>query len=183
MMPQYNSEKGTSDREWVISIYELSSLVTKGVLSFNCIKGELLHYQLIGKSEDINLEFPNVLHYLDRFFLILPDSVKEQQIFWERFYSLYSVEYLHMIDVIHNLSCMRYFRELLNECSILPPNFKILDYGCGPGLSLDIFGYEHLVGYDNSPKMLEQAKARGLNILSKKEFNSMPPCSVDGNIA
>lgn len=98
MMPQYNSEKGTSDREWVISIYELSSLVTKGVLSFNCIKGELLHYQLIGKSEDINLEFPNVLHYLDRFFLILPDSVKEQQIFWERFYSLYSVEYLHMIS-------------------------------------------------------------------------------------
>ena len=183
MMPQYNSEKRTSDREWVVSIYELSFLVTEGILSFNCSKGGLLYYQLIGKLEDIRLKFPNILHYLDHFLLILPDSVKEQQVFWERFYSFYSTEYLHMIDIEHNLSCMRYFRELLDECSNLPPNFKILDYGCGPGLSLDVFGYEHLVGYDNSPKMLEQAKARGLNVLSKKEFDSMSPCSVDGIIA
>ena len=43
MMPQYNSEKGTSDREWVVSIYELGFLVTVGILSFNCSKGGLLY--------------------------------------------------------------------------------------------------------------------------------------------
>lgn len=83
MMPQYKSEKGTFGREWVISTYELSSLVAKGVLSFKCNRGNLLHYQLIGELEDISLEFPNVLHYLDRFLLILPCSVKEQQVFWK----------------------------------------------------------------------------------------------------
>ena len=183
MMPQSNGKKTVPGRELVISIHELNALVTRGVLSFECCKGELLHYRLIGKFEDISLEFPNILHYLDRFLLILPDSFKEQQVFWERFYSLYSVEYLHLVDIDHNLSCMRYFKKLLKKYDILYPQFKILDYGCGPGLSLDVFCHEHLVGYDNNSKMLELAKARGLNVLSKKEFDELPPNSFDGVIA
>lgn len=185
MMPQFNDEGSVSGQgvEVVISICELNTLVAKGLLSFDACKGDLFHYKLVGKLEEMYKELPNTLRYLDRFLIILPTPIKEQQLFWERFYSLYSTEYLYIVDIEHNLSCIRYFKNLLNQCSVLYPQFKLLDFGCGPGLSLDVFGPEHLVGYDNSPKMLAQAKARGLEVLSKKEFDRLPPCSFDGVIA
>lgn len=183
MTPQNEYRRGKDYCEWVLSMEEQDSLVKRGVLSFVKYKGGLYYYRVKESTSTLYSECSGILRYLDRFWILLPSSVQSQQLFWKRFYSLYSTEYLHMINPVHNLSCLCYFKSLLKEYYRLPLDFTLLDYGCGPGLSLKVFGASHLIGYDNNPEMLSQAKARGLSILSEKDYNKLPPNIFDGSIA
>jgi len=183
MMLHRNQETNSTSCEWIISRKELSQQDEKGLFSFVDYRGELFHYQLTGNSASIRTIFPDILHYLNHFWLLLPDSVQEQQIFWSQFYSLYSTNYLDLIDSDHNLACMRYFKTLLAENAPLPPDFKLLDYGCGPGLSVQVFEKQHLVGYDNNPTMLAEAAKQGLEVIYKEDFDNIQSCSFDGGFA
>jgi SAM-dependent methyltransferase len=183
MMPQYDDAGGYAPCKWVLSMGEPQSLVKNGVLSYVHSNGGLLHFQLNTTPENLQLEFPHTLRYLDRFWLLLPSSPQEQYVFWKRFYTLYSAEYLHMINIENNISCLRYFDTLLKKENLLPPHFKLLDFGCGPGTSIEVFGSEHIVGYDTNPEMLAQAKARGMTIIEKADFENASRCCYDGSIA
>lgn len=178
-----NQEINNTSYEWIISKKELSQQDGEGLFSFVDYRGELFHYQLTGNPERIRAMFPSILHYLNHFWLLLPDVIQEQQTFWLQFYSLYSTNYLDLINPDHNLACIYYFKTLLNENAYLPPDFRILDYGCGPGLSTQIFGLKHLVGYDNNPTMLEKATNQGLEVLDKEGFDNIQSCSFDGSFA
>ena len=183
MMRHHNRETNNASYEWIISRKELSQEDGEGLFSFVDYRGELFHYQLTGNSESIRAMFPSILHYLNHFWLLLPDSVQEQQTFWSQFYSLYSTNYFDLINPDHNLACIYYFKTLLNKNVHLSPDFKLLDYGCGPGLSTQILGVRHLVGYDNNPTMLAEATKRGLNVLDKEGFDKIQSCSFDGAFA
>lgn len=169
---------------WVLSVKQLSPQETDGILVPVCFCCGLFHYQVsVDALPVFRKSFPNALHYLDRFWLLLPDSVFEQRQFWKYFYSLYSCNYLHMINRSHNTLCLSYFKSLIERNCALPLAYKILDYGCGPGLALEVFGSEHLVGYDNNPDMQIQAKKYGVSTLDAENFFAMAPCSFDGGIA
>jgi len=183
MMLHRNRETNSASYEWIISRNELSQPNGKGLFSFVDYRGGLFHYQLTGSSASIRTIFPDILHYLNHFWLLLPDSIQEQQIFWFQFYSLYCTNYLDLIDSNHNLACMHYFKTLLDENAHLPPDFKLLDYGCGPGLSVQVFGVSRLVGYDNNPTLLAEAAEQGLEVLDKEGFNNIQSNSFDGGFA
>lgn len=170
--------------EWVVSMKQLLPQEKDGMLFLVCYCGGLFHYQLdVDSLFAFHQSFPNALHYLDCFWLLLPESTFEQQLFWKCFYSLYSFTYLQMINRSHNTLCLAYFKSLIERNSALPLEYKILDYGCGPGLAVEVFGSEHLVGYDNNPDMQIQAKKFGVSTLDAENFHTMAPCSFDGGIA
>lgn len=183
MMLHYNRETNSTSCEWIISRKELNQQDGEGLFSYADYRRGLFHYKLTGSPANIRATFPGILHYLNRFWLLLPDSLQEQQFFWSQFYSLYSTNYLDLIDSENNLACIYYFQTLLNETSHLPHNFRLLDYGCGPGLSTQIFGSRHLVGYDNNPTMLAQAEEKGMKVLDKEGFNNLQSCSFDAGFA
>lgn len=182
----HQSENGTagSVREWVVSMKQLLPQETEGILFPVCFCGGLFHYQVsVDVLSAFRKSFPNALHYLDRFWLLLPGSAFEQRQFWKRFYSLYSCNYLQLINRSHNTLCLSYFKSLIEANCALPMDYKILDYGCGPGLAAEVFGSRHLVGYDNNPDMQRQAEEFGISVLNTGSFYAMAPGCFDGGIA
>lgn len=180
------SERGRKQlaSEWVVSMKQLLPQEKDGILFLTCYCGGLLHYQVNADSlPAFHQTFPNALHYLDCFWLLLPESTFEQQRFWKYFYSLYSFNYLQMINRSHNILCLAYFKSLIEKNCVLPVEYKILDYGCGPGLAVEVFGSEHLVGYDNNPDMQNQAENSGVFTIDTEDFYAMAPCSFDVGIA
>ena len=181
MMLNNNQTIQITAYNWIVSNQKLTQWDRNGLFFF---KGGLFHYQLTDDPENLCSNFPNVVHYLKHFWLLLPDSIQDQQLFWSQFYSLYSPTYLDLIDSTHNLACMYYFKTLL-EKNVGPfsPEFKLLDYGCGPGLSAQIFGVKHLIGYDNNSVMLKKATEQGLQIVDRQGFNNIQPCFFDAAFA
>lgn len=169
--------------EVVLSTEKLTQVVEMGILSPLDHIRELYCYQLTADPATFRRLFPSALHYLDHFWLLLPVSLNKQQQFWNQFYRLYSADYEGLINPSHNLMCLKYFKQLIEERVRISPEFKLLDYGCGPGFSADVFHLGGLIGYDINPDMLAQAKARKQTVLDQHEFRFMPPDSIDGCIA
>lgn len=167
----------------VLSIEILSRGVEKGLLKPMGQYGGLHCYQMVVDEETFLCFFPGALHYLDRFWLLLPEGLSERQRFWNGFYSLYSEEYEQLIDPSHNLICLRFFKHLIEERIKVHLSLRLLDYGCGPGFSVDVFCITGLIGYDINQNMLAQAQRRHLPVLNELEFKAMLPNSIDVCIA
>lgn len=140
MMRQNNAKWGqqTSVGNLVISIYDESAYVDEGLLSrIDCVEN-IYYYRLVCNTDILLQHSPNALHYLDRFWILLPMSLKDQRALWRVFYKSYSPAYNQLNNCSHNLLCLRYFKQLLEE-KLFPTKYKrLLDYGCGTGLSSDV---------------------------------------------
>lgn len=185
-MMQPNSalrERQIYDRDLVISLRDEAAYVDEGLLSRIDHVGKIYRYTLNCNSDILLRCFPNVLHYFDRFWILLPASVKEQRTLWREFYKSYSAKYNQLIDCSRNLLCLRYFKQLLEEKLFTSRNRKVLDFGCGIGLSADIFSPDELVCYDKNTAMRDNTRKRGLVTINTSQFRILPPDSFDGCIA
>ena len=124
-----------------------------------------------------------VRRYLDRFYLWLPnnDSRLSQEII-DEFFDLIAKEYESLIDVARNIENIKNLFEILEDVIRPFDESKLVDYGCGTGLSLRA---EHpinveIFGVDRCPTMREIAAARGLTVWSLGQLASQPTNSLDG---
>ena len=185
MMQQDNvvREQQDFDIDLVISVCDESACVDTGLLlHIDCI-GNIYRYNLICSADTLLQHFPNALHYLDHFWILLPTSIKEQRVLWREFYRLYSPIYNQLINRPHNLLCLRYFKQLLKEKLSTTMNQRLLDFGCGVGLSADIFDPAKLVCYDSNEVMQHSSRERGLVTINELQFRDLAPNSFDGCFA
>lgn len=185
MMQQNNivREQPALDIDLVISIYNESACVDAGLLS--CIDriGIIYRYNLICSVDTLLQRFPNAVHYLDHFWILLPTSIKEQRVLWREFYRLYSPIYNQLINRSHNLLCLHYFKQLLEDKLIPTSNQRLLDFGCGLGLSAGVFDPATIVCYDNNEVMRNSSRERGLVTLNERQFRTLTPNTFDGCFA
>jgi len=111
----------------------------------------------------------SIKKYLDRFYLAIPqDDVDARQALLDKFFSLIADEYETIIEIERNLENIS---NLLDELeSIIGPlsGCKILDYGCGTGLSVYALSTKDLnvdlVGFDSCPTMRKIAAKKGMTV-------------------
>ena len=185
MMRQNNVvwEQQISADDLVISIYDESACVDEGLFSRIACVENVYCYRLICNTDILLQHFPNALHYLDRFWILLPALLKDQQTLWRAFYRLYSPAYNQLINRSHNLLCLRYFKQILEKKLFSTEYQRLLDFGCGVGLSSDVFDTEKLVCYDSNKVMQDSARERGLLTINERQFKTLSPNSFDGCIA
>jgi len=115
----------------------------------------------------------NIIFYLDNFIIILPDEYQMQNIFWKKFYKIFGYSYEQMIDISNNIKCIEGMVNYINKKVSLTASSKILDFGCGTGLSTLVPFIGSVIGYDPVYEMRIQACKRGLHTLDTEEINSI----------
>lgn len=185
-MMQQNSflwEQVVSNGDLVLSIYNEVTFINKGLLSYVDQVGKIYRYKMNCIVDVLLQQFPNALHYLDRFWILLPTRIKDQRTLWREFYRVYSPIYNQLVDYSNNSLCLLYFKRLLEERLLPVENYKLLDFGCGTGFSADIFSPEKLVCYDIDREMRQKAQERGLVTINTTQFNALPSNTFNGCIA
>lgn len=171
------------DHTVVVSIQKEEVAVARGILHpITFISGVYLF--LPGVKKECFLQFfPNALHYLDVFWLIMPINFQWRKKLWNNLYKLISPCYERYTNHSQNLSCVKYFRKVIEAKKLFSPNMRILDFGCGYGISSEVFSMNSIIGYDNNECMCEIARERGMVVIDSSEFNTLKPDSFDGCIA
>lgn len=172
--------------ELVLSIVEQREAVRDGYLiPLGCEEKMYRFRRVVSEAQFLDL-FPRALHYLDRFWLILPRTIREQRLLWSEFYHIYGSQYEKLVNMNRNVACMRFFRQLIEQKSQITPKYKILDYGCGLGFSSEVFEPGEVIGYDNDEDTLIRACTHGLmvvdwvglNALASETFHDCIACYV-----
>ncbi len=113
----------------------------------------------------------NVICYLDKFIILLPESYTEQNQLWQDFYKLFGNEYETLVNKENNKECIEL---MLNVISVNKKNCKILDFGCGSGLSYGLNQTGKIFGYEPVSTMKYQAQNKGMTVFDSKEINQLP---------
>jgi SAM-dependent methyltransferase len=95
--------------------------------------------------------------------------------------------YRRLVDTERNTRTIRYLLETAIRLAPGRSPIRILDFGCGPGLSLHAAGSLakrriDLIGVDASPAMVRYAQRTGLRALALGEWRSIPPQSFEAII-
>lgn len=167
----------------VLSAEFETNAVENGLIVFVKKRHELYLYELACSKEQLLSVFPSAIHYLDYFYLIIPTDLDQQHKFWKNLYSIIGPNYEKYIQSSQNMDCLRYFRRILEDYGIIKGNHRILDFGCGPGLTKDVFTENDIIGYDYNSVIAKLAKRRGMTVINEREFYSIKPESLDGCIA
>lgn len=120
-----------------------------------------------------------IIYYLDSFVILLPDEYDEQNNLWRNFYKVFGSCYEKMIDVSHNKKCIEGMVAYINSVIGINSSSRILDYGCGSGLSASISTKGKIIGYDPIYEMRMQACQKGLQTLDTKQMKIIPNCYFD----
>lgn len=167
----------------VISLHNQDEYVNLGLFISVGRIADVNCYRLDCDIQVFRRYFPDALHYLDRFWLLLPATIQEQQTLWQEFYRLYSNIYDQLIDRGHNLACLQDFKRIIESRLPAFKQCRLLDFGCGTGLAADVFDSRQLVCYDSNEMMRHFALNRGLTIINTHQFRALPTCSFDVCIA
>lgn len=113
---------------------------------------------------------------LDRNWLIfLKDNETDRALAEEGFFDTIAEHYESEIDPERNRANLR----LLLERADVLAGHRVLDFGCGPGVSLRAADRLTLLGCDRSQPMLRLAAARGMQVITTKELsNSENTCDA-----
>lgn len=120
------------------------------------------------------LESENVIDYLDRFIIVLPIRYNMQRILWTAFYHRFGENYQTLIDETINLRCIQFMLEYVNKKLELSMSSKILDYGCGNGISIRSECAGEIIGYEPVEVMRHQAEENGMQVLGKGGIKNIP---------
>lgn len=137
------------------------------------------------RVEDLRLVSLDGEEYLDRFMLLLPRNDPDRHVaVVEGFFSYISDRYESLIDCARNIGNIRVLTSHLRQ--VLPSrgdSIKVIDFGCGTGLSMVVDPSLTIIGVDRCPEMRAHASARGMKTLSMEEFTDFPLHSFDGAFA
>jgi len=107
----------------------------------------------------------DIERYLDIFYLFRPTDGARLTELYRRFFTAIASHYEHYIRADRNRDNIAFMLHYLGAWALTDKD-RVLDYGCGPGLSM---GVAHslklgcvLVGLDTSPKMRRRARGRGM---------------------
>ncbi len=123
--------------------------------------------------------------YLDHFHVVTPvrNSERRQEIYNE-FFKMIAEQYESLIDVDRNTRNIRNLALIL-DMAMNPLAGRVVDFGCGTGLSAAVlagYGLE-LVGVDPCSTMRMIASRRGMQTWSVGELARQPSRSVDAAFA
>lgn len=121
----------------------------------------------------------NYIEYLDRFLIVLPEDYALQSLIWEEFYSYYGDLYESMIDVHNNIECIKKLYSYIRQNIEVTNETKILDYGCGSGLAININANCNLIGYEPNRKMRKQAIDKGMEVLDRQKLFKLSNDYID----
>lgn len=120
-----------------------------------------------------------IIHYMDHFWLILPDDYFQQAVLWRDFYQCFGKYYENLIDDRCNIECIRMLVSHIDAGTESDQSKIILDFGCGSGLSTKVPVQGKIVGYEPVEEMKKQAKQRGMELLTREDIQSMPDHTFD----
>lgn len=120
-----------------------------------------------------------IIHYMDRFELILPNDYFQQSVLWRDFYQCFGEYYEKLIDDRCNIKCIQMLVSHIDARTESDKSKIILDFGCGSGLSTKVTVQGKIVGYEPVEEMGKQAKRRGMELLTREDIQSMPDYTFD----
>lgn len=148
-------------------------------------------FQIVGSGTSLYSQFSNIpgfsLHrHLDKFYLLTPDesySVRQQLL--DSFFGLIASNYESLIDIERNKENIKNLISILQQSLDQLSRAKIIDYGCGTGLSLRVreSANVELIGVDSCPTMRQIAALRGMIVWSPGQLAQQPKDSLDGAFA
>lgn len=128
----------------------------------------------------------SVLRLLDVHYIVFDPSdvqgrMASERVLFDRIADVYDYE----VDRANNLHNIGILLDLALSNADLPASSKILDYGCGTGLSALAVEERNvrILAFDVSSRMLDHASKRGLKTLSPDDMLTLADESVDGVIA
>lgn len=152
--------------------------------------GEIRAYDVTGDGSALKRlrsfaidELPRVM---DHFYLWTPRSLSDgRQQLLDALFETTAPDFEHIIHSDQNRDNIRQLVRIIAERYDEGQELRVLDFGCGPGLSAEIaFALEMVVvGYDRCPKMRAAAVQRGLRVITPDEFGSLPAISFDAAFA
>ncbi len=135
------------------------------------------------KFESINLGSLGLEYerFLDYFYIIKRVGEAHLQIAIDMLFECIADRYDRLIDTRRNIENIRVLKEYLISLHGSLDGSLIVDYGCGTGLSKEIFDDENLklIGIDRCSKMRHLASNRGLKTLSPSQLKELQLDSID----
>jgi ubiquinone/menaquinone biosynthesis C-methylase UbiE len=122
-----------------------------------------------------------LIRYFDCFYLLIPSIQKDIKKIYEEFFNFISFDYENFIDTKRNLENIRNLLKIASAHTNFTDELKILDYGCGTGLSFDL-GKEFncmIFGFDVCPNMRILASKKGLIVWDEKQFATQSENTID----
>jgi predicted TPR repeat methyltransferase len=108
----------------------------------------------------------------DYYLLYRHDNKVKYELFINEFFAYISGDYENIIDTNRNCYNIKNLETIVNNKLPDSNKLKILDFGCGTGLSVGVISDKHeLVGVDSCEMMLQKARSRGLNAFNNNELN------------
>lgn len=114
----------------------------------------------------------SVVYYLDKFIIVLPERYTTQNQLWQDFYQMFGNQYETLVNKKNNQECIELMLNIISFNT--DRNCKILDFGCGSGLSLEIKHTGEIYGYELVDVMKNQAQNKGMIVYDSKEINNIP---------
>lgn len=123
-----------------------------------------------------------VIRYLDHFYLLVPVSPIYCRQLYIHFFEFIGEGYEAVIDLNRNKENIENLMGLLRHYIGPLKGARVIDYGCGTGLSLNIAQHHkiNIVGFDPSPNMRCIAARRGMVVWNDVEIAQQSHNSIDG---
>ncbi len=171
----------------VYSIKEVSRLSEVGILTDKAFHYNRLCFLNIDlHTQDIvdavaNIPKYRLTHYLDKFYLLVPDDIVAHQEILDSFFESTAEEYEALIDVERNLNNIRNLLTILENAKGPLRDTWMIDYGCGTGLSRLVTSGRpyNVIGIDRCQAMRYFAKKRGMQAFSAGYLARKPRNSFD----
>jgi SAM-dependent methyltransferase len=116
---------------------------------------------------------------MDCFWLFLPDDYLQQAVLWRDFYRCFGEYYEDLIDDRWNIECIGMLVSHIDARTGFHRAKRILDFGCGSGLSTKVKVQGKILGYEPVDEMRKQAQQRGMELLTREEIQNMPDNTFD----
>ncbi len=156
----------------------------------SCRFGDIVAFDVTGNMPAIaqlrSTATDDLPRIMDHFYLWTPSfAARERQLLLDALFEIAAAEFSHIVHPNQNRENIRNLLASIVQHYGGLNELRILDFGCGPGLSAAVahdYGLE-LTGYDRCPKMRALAVQRGLRVLTPEEFATLPVAKFDATFA